>query len=36
MNEIFGEENFLGNIVRSVGQTTGQDSGGLGNSFDFE
>ena len=35
MNEIFGEENFLGNIVRSVGQTTGQDSGGLGNSFDF-
>ncbi len=35
MNEVFGEENFLGNIVRAVGQTTGQDSGGLGNSFDF-
>lgn len=35
MNEIFGEENFLGNIVRSTGQTTGQDSGGLGSSFDF-
>lgn len=34
-NEIFGEENFLGNIVRSTGQTTGQDSGGLGSSFDF-
>jgi len=35
MNEIFGEENFIGNIVRSTGQTTGQDSGGLGSSFDF-
>jgi adenine-specific DNA-methyltransferase len=35
MDEIFGEENFLGNIVRSTGQTTGQDSGGLGSSFDF-
>lgn len=35
MNEIFGEENFLGEIVRTTGQTTGQDSGGLGNSFDF-
>lgn len=35
MNEIFGEENFLGNIVRATGQTTGQDSGGLGSSFDF-
>jgi len=34
-DEIFGEENFLGNIVRSTGQTTGQDSGGLGSSFDF-
>ena len=35
MNEIFGEENFLGTIVRSTGQTTGQDSGGLGSSFDY-
>jgi adenine-specific DNA-methyltransferase len=34
-DEIFGEENFLGNIVRATGQTTGQDSGGLGSSFDF-
>ncbi len=34
-DSIFGEENFLGNIVRATGQTTGQDSGGLGNSFDF-
>ncbi|MCG8806318.1 site-specific DNA-methyltransferase [Tenacibaculum finnmarkense] len=35
MDEVFGEENFLGNIVRSTGQTTGQDSGGLGSSFDY-
>lgn len=35
MNEIFGEENALGTIVRSTGQTTGQDSGGLGSSFDY-
>jgi adenine-specific DNA-methyltransferase len=35
MDEVFGEENFLGNVVRSTGQTTGQDSGGLGASFDF-
>ena len=35
MDEVFGEENFLGNVVRSTGQTTGQDSGGLGSSFDF-
>lgn len=34
-DEIFGEECFLGNIVRATGQTTGQDSGGLGSSFDF-
>lgn len=34
-DEIFGEDNFLGNIARSTGQTTGQDSGGLGASFDF-
>lgn len=35
MNEIFGEENYRGTIVRSTGQTTGQDSGGLGSSFDY-
>ena len=30
-DEIFSEQNFVGNIVRATGQTTGQDSGGLGN-----
>lgn len=35
LNEIFGEENFRGSIVRSTGQTTGQDSGNLGSSFDY-
>ena len=34
-NEIFGEENFIGCIVRTTGQTTGQDSDGLGSSFDY-
>lgn len=34
-DEVFGEENFIGNIVRPTGQTTGQDSGGLGSSFDY-
>jgi adenine-specific DNA-methyltransferase len=34
-DEIFGEDNFLGNIARATGQTTGQDGGGLGSSFDF-
>jgi len=34
-NEIFGRDNCLGTIVRSTGQTTGQDSGGLGSSFDY-
>ncbi len=34
-DEVFGEECFVGNIVRSTGQTTGQDSGGLGSSFDY-
>lgn len=32
---VFGEECFIGNIVRPTGQTTGQDSGGLGSSFDY-
>ncbi|MBC5837590.1 site-specific DNA-methyltransferase [Flavobacterium muglaense] len=34
-HEIFGEENFIGCIVRTTGQTTGQDSEGLGSSFDY-
>lgn len=34
-DDIFGEENCLGCICRSTGQTTGQDSGGLGSSFDY-
>lgn len=34
-DDIFGEECFIGNIVRATGQTTGQDSGGLGSSFDY-
>lgn len=34
-DEVFGEQNFVGNIVRATGQTTGQDSGGLGTSFDY-
>lgn len=34
-NEIFSEANFLGMIVRATGTTTGQDSGGLGKSFDY-
>ena len=34
-DEIFGEDNFKGNIIRATGQTTGQDSGGLGSSFDY-
>lgn len=34
-HEIFGEENYLGVVCRATGQTTGQDSGGLGSSFDF-
>jgi adenine specific DNA methylase Mod len=35
LNEIFGEENSLGIVVRPTGQTTGQDSGGFGTSFDY-
>ena len=34
-DDVFGEECFLGDIVRVTGQTTGQDSGGLGSSFDY-
>lgn len=34
-DEIYGEDNFIGCIVRTTGQTTGQDSEGLGSSFDY-
>jgi adenine specific DNA methylase Mod len=34
-DDVFGEENCLGCIARATGQTTGQDSGGLGSSFDY-
>ena len=34
-DDIFGEECFMGNIVRATGQTTGQDGDGLGSSFDY-
>ena len=34
-NEIFGANLYMGTIVRSTGQTTGQDSSGLGSSFDY-
>ncbi|MCJ7624887.1 MAG: site-specific DNA-methyltransferase, partial [Anaerolineaceae bacterium] len=35
LNEIYGEENFVGTIVRGTGQTTGQDSNRFGSSFDY-
>ena len=35
LDEIFGGECFLGCVVRATGTTTGQDSGGLGQSFDY-
>jgi adenine-specific DNA-methyltransferase len=34
-DEIFGQQNFLGNIVRATGTTTGQDTNGLGKAFDY-
>lgn len=34
-DDIFGEENCMGTIARATGQTTGQDSGGFGSSFDY-
>jgi adenine-specific DNA-methyltransferase len=34
-DEVFGPENYKGTIVRTTGQTTGQDGGGLGSSFDY-
>lgn len=33
--DVFGSESYKGTIVRTTGQTTGQDSGGLGASFDY-
>lgn len=35
LDEVFGAECFLGCVVRATGTTTGQDSGGLGRSFDY-
>ena len=35
MNEVFGEENHVGCIVRATGTTTGQGNNILGNSFDY-
>lgn len=35
MHEIFGEENFIGQIVRATGTTTGQDGRKFGSSFDY-
>ena len=34
-DDVFGQENFMGEVCRATGQTTGQDSGGLGSSFDY-
>lgn len=34
-DDIFGQENFMGEVCRATGQTTGQDSGGMGSSFDY-
>lgn len=34
-DDVFGENNCMGTIARATGQTTGQDSGGFGSSFDY-
>lgn len=34
-DELFGSESYKGTVVRPTGQTTGQDGGGLGSSFDY-
>jgi len=34
-DDVFGEENFVGSIVRATGTTTDQGGSGLGKSFDF-
>ena len=34
-DEVFGRDCQIGTVVRATGQTTGQDSGGFGSSFDY-
>lgn len=34
-DSIFGEDNFIGNICRATGTTTGQDANKIGSSLDF-
>ena len=34
-NEIFGEENFIGCVIRATGTTTGQDANKIGSSMDY-
>lgn len=34
-DDVFGEENFVGSIVRATGTTTDQGGSGLGKSFDY-
>ncbi len=34
-DEIIGEGNFIGNVIRATGTTTGQDTGGMGKAFDY-
>lgn len=34
-DDIWGTKNFVGNIVRATGTTTGQDTNGLGKAFDY-
>ena len=34
LDEIFGENNFIGNITRATGTTTGQDANKIGGSYD--
>ena len=34
-DEVFGEENFVGNIIRATGTTTGQDANKIGSSIDY-
>ncbi len=33
-DEIFGEDNFVGNVARATGTTTGQDANKIGSSYD--
>lgn len=34
-DEVFAGGNFIGNIIRATGTTTGQDTGSLGKAFDY-